>query len=116
MKLGICRNFKATKAQSSLCQSTVSPVISLFASDEKNIEMSYFSNFKAKSNLRQCTDSSEPSLIAELRNNINCYLSNFEAQSNSGQCTDSSESSLIAEMRNNMEISYFSNFEAQSSL
>ena len=72
MKLGICGNFKATKAQSSLCQSTVSPVISLFASDKKNIyrPMSYFSNFKAKSNLRPCTDSSEPSLIAEMRNNM----------------------------------------------
>ena len=81
MKLGICRNFKATKAHSSLCQSTVSPVISLFASDEKNIYMSYFSNFKAKSNLRQCTDSFESSLIAEMRNNMEiCYFLNFDAQ------------------------------------
>ena len=77
MKLGICRNFKATKAQSSLCQSTVSPVISLFVSDEKNIDMSYFSNFEAKSNLRQCADSSEPSLIAEMRYNIDLLFIEF---------------------------------------
>ena len=34
------------------------------------MEICYFSNFKAKSNLRKCTDSPEPSLIAEMRNNI----------------------------------------------
>ena len=48
----------------------------------KNIEICYFSNFKAKSNLRKCTDSPEPSLIAEIRNNIEIrYFSIFEAQS-----------------------------------
>ena len=74
--------FKATKAQSSLCQRTVSPVILLLASDEKNMEVCYLSNFEAKSNLRQCTDSSEPSLIAEMRHNMEiCYFSNSEAQS-----------------------------------
>ena len=34
------------------------------------MEICYFSNFKAKSNLRKCTDSPEPSLIAEMRNNL----------------------------------------------
>ena len=49
----------------------------------KNKEICYFSNFKAKSNLRKCTDSPEPSLIAEMRNNIEIrYFSIFEAQSN----------------------------------
>ena len=73
----MCSKFKEMKAQSSLCQSTVLPVISLFASDEKNIDMSYFSNFKAKSNLQQCTDSSEPSLIAEMKNNIDLLFIEF---------------------------------------
>ena len=42
----------------------------------------YFSNFKAKSNLRKCTDSPEPSLIAEMRNDIEIrFISIFEAQS-----------------------------------
>ena len=46
------------------------------------MEICYFSNFKAKSNLRKCTDSSEPSLIAEMRNDIEIrYISIFEAQS-----------------------------------
>ena len=47
------------------------------------MEICYFSNFKAKSNLRKCTDSPEPSLIAEMRNNIEIrYISSiFEAQS-----------------------------------
>ena len=80
VKLGICRNLKQTKAQSSLCQSTVSPMISLLTSDEKNMKICYFSNFKAKSKLRQCRDSSGLSLIAEMRNNMECYFSNFEAQ------------------------------------
>ena len=57
-------------------------MISLLASDEKNIEICYFSNFKAKSNLRKCTDSPELSQIAEMRNNIEIrYFSIFEAQS-----------------------------------
>ena len=34
------------------------------------MEICYFSNFKAKSNLRKCTDSPQPSLIAEMRNDI----------------------------------------------
>ena len=34
------------------------------------MEICYFSNFKAKSNLRKCTDSPEPSLIAEMRNTL----------------------------------------------
>ena len=42
----------------------------------------FFSNFKAKSNLRKCRDSPEPSLIAEMRNNTAIrYFSIFEAQS-----------------------------------
>ena len=46
------------------------------------MEICYFSNFKAKSNLRKCTHSPEPSLIAEMRNNIEIrYFSIFEAQS-----------------------------------
>ena len=46
------------------------------------MEICYFSNFKAKSNLRKCTDSPEPSLIAEMRNDIEIrYISIFEAQS-----------------------------------
>ena len=46
------------------------------------MEICYFSNFKAKSNLRKCTDSPEPSLIAEMRKNIEIrYFSIFEAQS-----------------------------------
>ena len=46
------------------------------------MEICYFSNFKAKLNLRKCTDSPEPSLIAEMRNNIEIrYFSIFEAQS-----------------------------------
>ena len=31
------------------------------------MEICYFSNFKAKSNFRKCTDSPEPSLIAKMR-------------------------------------------------
>ena len=46
------------------------------------MEICYFSNFKAKSNLRKCTDSPEPSQIAEMRNDIEIrYFSIFEAQS-----------------------------------
>ena len=46
------------------------------------MEICYFLNFKAKSNLRECTDSPEPSLIAEMRNNMEiCCFSIFEAQS-----------------------------------
>ena len=46
------------------------------------MEICYFSNFKAKSNLRKCTDLSEPSLVAEMRNDIEIrYISIFEAQS-----------------------------------
>ena len=46
------------------------------------MEICYFSNFKAKSNLRKCTDSPEPSLIAEMKNDIEIrYISIFEAQS-----------------------------------
>ena len=46
------------------------------------MEICYFSNFNAKSNLRKCTDSPEPSLIAEMRNNIEIrHFSIFEAQS-----------------------------------
>ena len=46
------------------------------------MENCFFSNFKAKSNLRICTDSPEPSLIAETRNDIEIrYFSIFEAQS-----------------------------------
>ena len=42
----------------------------------------YFSNFKARSNLRKCTDSPEPSLIAEMRNDIEIrFITIFEAQS-----------------------------------
>ena len=45
------------------------------------MEICYFSNFKAKSNLRKSTDSPESSLIAEMRNNIEIrYFSIFEAQ------------------------------------
>ena len=52
------------------------------AASKKNMEICYFSNFKAKSKLRKCTDSPEPSLIAEMRNNIEIhYFSIFEAQS-----------------------------------
>ena len=48
----------------------------------KKYENLLFSNFKAKSNLRKCTDSPEPSLIAEMRNNTEIrFLSTFEAQS-----------------------------------
>ena len=47
------------------------------------MEICYFSNFKAKSNLRKCTGSPDPSLIAEMRNNIEIrYFSIFEAHSN----------------------------------
>ena len=50
------------------------------------MEICFFSNFKAKSNLRKYTDSPEPWLIAEMRNNIeNRYFSIFEAQSSLGQ-------------------------------
>ena len=46
------------------------------------MEICYYSNFEAQSNLRQCTDLSEPLLIAEMRNDMEiCYFSNFEAQS-----------------------------------
>ena len=46
------------------------------------MEICYFLNFEAQSNLRQCTDSSEPLQIAGMRNNMEiCYFSNFEAQS-----------------------------------
>ena len=46
------------------------------------MEIRYFSNFKAKSNLRKRTDTPEPLLIAEMRNNIEIrYFSIFEAQS-----------------------------------
>ena len=49
---------------------------------KKNMEICYFSNFKAKSNLQKCVDSPEPSLMAEMRNNIDIrYFSIFEAQS-----------------------------------
>ena len=48
----------------------------------KNIDICYFSNFKAKSNLRKCTDTPEPSQFAEMRNNMEIrYFSIFEAQS-----------------------------------
>ena len=51
------------------------------------MEICYFSKFKAKSNLRKCTDSPEPSLIAEMRNNIEIrYFSIFEAQSTGRVC------------------------------
>ena len=43
------------------------------------MEICYFSNFKAKSNLRKCTESPEPSLIAEMRNDIEIrYISNLK--------------------------------------
>ena len=46
------------------------------------MEICYFFYFKTKSNLRKCTDSPEPSLIAEMRNNIETgYFSIYEAQS-----------------------------------
>ena len=46
------------------------------------MEICYFSNFKAKSNLQKCTDSPEPSLIDEMKNNIEIrYFSIFDAQS-----------------------------------
>ena len=46
------------------------------------MKICYFSNFKAKSNLRKCTDLPEPLLIAEMRNNIEIrYFSIFEAES-----------------------------------
>ena len=45
------------------------------------MEMCYFSNFKAKLNLRKCTDSPKPSLIAKMRNYMEIhYFSIFEAQ------------------------------------
>ena len=48
---------------------------------EKNMEVCYFPNFKAKSNLWKCTDSPEPLRTAEMRNNMEiCCFSNFEAQ------------------------------------
>ena len=48
----------------------------------KKYENLLFSNFKAKSNLRKCADSPEPSLITEMRNNTEIrYFSIFEAQS-----------------------------------
>ena len=69
--------FKATKALSSLCPSSLCQCTCSLACDfaarikwEKKMEICYFSNFKAKSNLRKCTDSPEPSLIAERRNNM----------------------------------------------
>ena len=50
------------------------------------MEICYFSNFKAKSNLRKCKESPEPSLIAEMRNDIEIrYISIFEAQSSMRQ-------------------------------
>ena len=61
-------HFKATMAQSRLCQCTDSPVISLLASNEKNMEICYLLHFKAtkaqRSSLCQCTDSPAPSLLA----------------------------------------------------
>ena len=46
------------------------------------MEICYFLNFKAKSNLQKCTDSPEPLLIAEMRNNMKIrYFSIFKAQS-----------------------------------
>ena len=46
------------------------------------MEICYFANFKAKLNLQQCTDSSKPSLMAAMRNNMEiCYFLNFEALS-----------------------------------
>ena len=46
------------------------------------MEICNFLNFKAKSNLRKCTNSPEPSLIAEMRNDMETrYFSIFEAQS-----------------------------------
>ena len=43
---------------------------SMLESDGENMEICYFSNFKIKSNLLQYIDSSEPSLIAEMRINM----------------------------------------------
>ena len=47
----------------------------------KNMEIRYFSNFKAKLNLQKCTDSPEHSLIAKMRNNIEIRYFSIIAQS-----------------------------------
>ena len=69
------------------------------------MKIRYFSNFEAQSSLQQCTDSPDPSLITEIRNNIEiCYFSNFEPQSSLRLYTDSPEPSLIAKMRKSYTI------------